>query len=188
MNASQIIEYAENAGMKLVTDGYKITVHNSDLLTDDLRQEIRLHKPEIIQLLSANQEYYRLTDSEVAELLQKVCKGIKLDPQQFWSFLDESDIADIRAGAISLDHLRAFAASWARYPELVPIGNIKSFPALNEAEPVRCVNCKHFTHDAVGNGGGIGQCATNAPVSFPRYPRAERFCQEFISQHQGGTE
>lgn len=178
MNATQIIEYAESAGMKLVTDGHKITVYNADRLTDDLRQEIRLHKPEIIRLLSANDD--RLTNSEIADLLREACSGIEIDPQQFWAFLDESDIADIRAGAVTLENLKAFARSWARYPELVPIGNTRPFPALKEAEPVRCINCTHFARDTIGDGSGIGKCQVNSESTTPpRYPRAERHCQEF---------
>lgn len=184
MNPAQIIEYATSAGMRLVTDGRKITVHNNQHLTDQLRREIKQHKPEIIRLLSANDELHRLTDMEVADLLREACSGIELDPQQFWSFLDESDIADIRAGTISLEHLQAFAHSWARYPELVPIANTKPFPAINKLNSVCCADCSQFSRDSIGDGTGIGKCAVNVPVSFPRYPRAERYCTEFKPQHQ----
>ena len=180
MNAEKIIECTRGAGMRMEVQGEKLMVYNTDRLTDELRQEIRLHKPEIIRLLSANDD--RLTDLEIADLLREACSGIEIDPQQFWAFLDESDIADIRAGYIRLGQLRVFAKSWARYPELVPIGNNNPFPALKNTEPVCCADCSHFSRDLIGNGSGIGKCAVNAPTTTPRYPRypgTERYCQEF---------
>ncbi|MGV7222963.1 MAG: hypothetical protein ACQ9MH_15715 [Nitrospinales bacterium] len=136
MSALNIIEHATLIGVQLEAKGKNIIVHNADHLTDELRQEIRLHKPEIIRLLSANDEHHRLSDVEVADILREASSGIEIDVQQFWAFLDESDIVDIRMGAIPLENLKAFAKSWARYPELVPIGNRRPFPTLNEAGPL----------------------------------------------------
>lgn len=186
MNAEKIIEYAKSAGMRLEVKGPKLMVYNPENLTDELRQEIRLHKPEIIRLLSANDD--RLTNPEITDLLRESCSGIKLDPHQFWSFLDESDIADIRAGAVTLENLKAFARSWARYPELVPIGNTRPFPAFKEAEPVWCINCTHFSRDTIGDGRGIGKCQVNSEATIPtRYPRTERFCNQYKSAHKEET-
>lgn len=48
--------------------------------------------------------------------------------------------------------------------------------------PVRCVDCRHWTPDAIGDGSGIGSCATGGPPrgQMPAYPRVERKCDLWL--------
>ena len=57
-----------------------------------------------------------------------------LSIEQLWSFLDESDIEDLQQGFISQQELSAYAQSWARYPESVPVSNTLPLPAITEVQ------------------------------------------------------
>lgn len=95
-------------------------------LTDQQREYIRAHKREIISQLVARNK--RLSDAELFQLLHSACEGFPVKPEQFWSFLDDQDVEDIRSGLIQSDQLKAFARSVSRYPEYMPICNSQPFP------------------------------------------------------------
>lgn len=55
MRAADVVQDLHRAGMALTTDGSKLTVTRSDRLTPPLRDAIRAHKRELIELVEAAQ-------------------------------------------------------------------------------------------------------------------------------------
>ena len=51
-------------------------------------------------------------------------------------------------------------------------------------QPVQCAECRHWTPDAIGGGGGIGSCAVGGPPAgqMPVYPQAERTCDRWLPE------
>ena len=66
---------------------------------------------------------------------------------------------------------------------------------LIEARPiprpskVRCCDCRHWTADAIGDGGGIGICVHGGPMwtDRPAYPNVQRWCSVFQSGWDNGA-
>lgn len=56
MNVEQIYQQGVAAGLEFWTENGKILVQPKQLITDSLRQAIRDHKPELIQLLTRQSE------------------------------------------------------------------------------------------------------------------------------------
>jgi hypothetical protein len=51
---------------------------------------------------------------------------------------------------------------------------------------VRCVDCRHWTQDIIGDGNGIGTCAAGGPPAgqVPAYPRAARTCERWLPKSE----
>ncbi len=49
---------------------------------------------------------------------------------------------------------------------------------------VQCAECRHWTPDSIGDGGGIGSCEVGGPQpgQMPAYPRAERICDHWLPE------
>ena len=60
---------------------------------------------------------------------------------------------------------------------------IRGLP-IPRPHPVCCIECRHWTTDAIGDEGGIGTCAVGGPPSdqMPAYPRAERICDQWLPE------
>lgn len=60
---------------------------------------------------------------------------------------------------------------------------IRGLP-IPRPHPVLCVECQHWTPDAIGDGDGIGTCAVGGSPSgqMPAYPQAERTCDHWLPE------
>ena len=49
---------------------------------------------------------------------------------------------------------------------------------------VQCAECRHWTPDSIGDGGGIGTCEVGGlpPGQLPAYPRTERTCDYWLPE------
>lgn len=70
----------------------------------------------------------KLTNKVVIQMFTNAAEASGLTAEQLWSFLDDSDIDDLQHHLIDEDTLTAYAKSWARYPETVPVCNTQLFP------------------------------------------------------------
>ena len=135
---------------------------------------------QISQLANHNDESKNLTDEQVIHLLNQATYKTGISTLQFWSFCDEDDIADIYSNYYTLEQLLAYAKSWARYPETVPIENSIPFPDL-KPKLVKCKQCKFFIPDKIGDGTGVGNCEIEAEASKKGslWFNSEKFCDKY---------
>jgi hypothetical protein len=69
----------------------------------------------------------------VGDTLIEACQGTGLDPGAFRALLNDEDLADIAAGLIPVECLRAYAGRFSKRLSTPPAGAL-----------VRCADCAHF--------------------------------------------
>jgi hypothetical protein len=129
-----------------------------------------------------------LSDAPLAELFTRAARRFNLVPADLWAFLSLGDIEAIRTGRPDeLRALWAFAESRSLTGERITGGHDLPFPgAIDEPaglQRVACGDCAHFRPDTVGDGSGIGDCGKGIEArGWPRYPRIERYCREYVER------
>ena len=126
----------------------------------------------------------KLNTQIVIQMLNKAAQVSGLSAEQLWSFLDDSDVDDLKQGLIDQDMLSAYGRSCARYPETVPVCNTYPFPAIEECKLIKCRYCQYFAMDKIGDGSGAGTCMIKAPASIKglMWLNSEKFCNEYKSK------
>jgi tubulysin polyketide synthase-like protein len=94
--------------------------------TEDLRQRVAVHRDAVIAALTSRPVTLDLT-------LAAVTAGLPITAEQFRSFLSQEDLADIAAGLIPVECLRAYAERFSKRP-----------PVAVDNDRVRCADCAHF--------------------------------------------
>ena len=64
MGARELMRKLTGAGFSLAADGEKLVIRPASKLTDELRDELRAAKPELLSLLTAPTRPYKLTPAE----------------------------------------------------------------------------------------------------------------------------
>ncbi len=126
MIAQQIFRTATQLGVHFYVDGENLVVTPRDRITDQLRSNIRQHKPDLIRALTDRPMMQRV---DIVELMNRACEGLTLKPQQLWRFLSPGDIDDIRDGLIDARTIRGYVQRWDDHPHIVPVGNNLPYPS-----------------------------------------------------------
>lgn len=101
MVVEAIILELNRRGIRIQADGDRLIVEGA--LTDQDRDTLRSHKPEIIRSL----EIF----NRAASYVTRACEGLPLSPEQFMAEMTTPDNIDIVEGKISAETLRAYAES-----------------------------------------------------------------------------
>jgi hypothetical protein len=96
MSASHVLRQVQQAGGTLRLDSGGLLLLAEHELPAELVGLVRSHKPEIISTL---------------EIVTRACSGLPLSPNRFMAEMTAEDIADIEAGYIPVETLRAYAES-----------------------------------------------------------------------------
>ncbi len=129
------------------------------------------------------QKQVRKTALTLDALLTQACQGVEgIDAATFRTLLSPEDIEDIEGGHIPMVTLNAYAKSFA---EGIRTGRITVLAAVIPkaalTSRIRCVDCRHFELDTIGDGSGIGRCKIPA-----LWANAERERKDFSSINPGG--
>ena len=180
-------------GIVMAAEGEDLRVEGpNDALTEDLLSEIKDHKPELLAALSEKINRWRvthaggritehssrgLTRSEALELARCFGEPVRAEPVgvdppsppgDLSALLEEAcqGVEGIRGGRI-----RVLAAAT---------------PKTTLTSRVRCIDCRHFERDPIGDGAGIGRCRVQGEGTSPGqpclWPMAERQCKNFKSR------
>ena len=122
-----------------------------------------------------------LNNETILQMLIHASQASGLKAEQLWSFLDGSDVDDFKRGLVDQSELNAFAKSWVRYPETVPVCNTHPFPVIEESKPVKCRYCQYFEEDTIGDGTGAGTCNIKAQASRKGmlWLKSEKLCDHY---------
>lgn len=93
-----ILTRAKDAGVTLWVESGALRYRGDRDRVDAILPDLRAHKPEIIRTL---------------DIVTRACNGLPLPPDRFMAEMSEADIADIEAGEIPLETLKAYAESIA---------------------------------------------------------------------------
>lgn len=100
MNA--LLEDIRSKGLSVTVDNGQILVTPKQLITDDIRAQIKANKAELITAINLA--------ALVEKLIADACKDLTITPEQFRGELERGgDIPDILAGDISAECLRLTA-------------------------------------------------------------------------------
>jgi hypothetical protein len=96
MSVQDVVRQVRQAGGTLKLDKGGLLLLADHELPSDLVALVRAHKPDI---------------SRALEIVTRACNGLPLSPDRFMSEMSAEDVADIEAGHIPLETLRAYAES-----------------------------------------------------------------------------
>jgi hypothetical protein len=153
MDAQDFIPRIEAAGFTLEADGADIVVRPFSRLTDSQRQFIKVHKPELLAILTGKvppaPSHNPLNDAQLADLITRTAKTHRCDPLAVWRWLDLESIEDVRSGDPAvITAFRADVESAVKSDTLIPDGGHGSpFPgelastSTPACYPVTCRDC-----------------------------------------------
>jgi hypothetical protein len=88
---------------------------------------------EVAECVSCPPAEIKEAQKSVGDTLIEACKGTGLSPDTFRALFNDDDLADIAAGLIPVECLRAYAERFSKRLPTPPAGTL-----------VRCADCAHF--------------------------------------------
>lgn len=163
MRAPQVLQQLKEAGGELRLRDGKLRVRARERLPNSLLNELREHKPDILEYLS------RLQHEMV------VLEDISPDLDDYQAgFYERASIAEFD-GRIP----RELAEREALNEMLL------TYEQMGIEGQVRCIDCRHFLPDPAGCG-GVGECEVQGEgtrsKALPLYPKALRHCRDFVAR------
>ncbi len=154
---AELLEAIQARGAELVPAGERLRVRAPEPLPEDLMGELRRHRDELLRLLT---------------VLADACRDLPLSPQELRARLAPEGLADLAAGRIDAETLRAFAdavhASDAREAGHVPVGWTRR---------AHCRGCGPVYLWAPVSVDGCPWCLNRAKgLLVPRPPHAGAYC------------
>ena len=96
--AADVLTYAEQHGIALLAEGQQLTLEaEKGTVPLELVEKARQHKAGLLLIT----------------IIRQACNGLDITPDQFLALINQDDRADILAGYIPPDCLRAYAKSVA---------------------------------------------------------------------------
>jgi hypothetical protein len=158
---------------------FKVTLKSGGVLLHSrpcglTRQEaITLSKDwgEVAECVPCPPAEIREAQKSVGDTLIEACEGTSLGPDTFRALLDDDDLADIAAGLIPVECLRAYAERFSKRLPTPPAGAL-----------VCCGDCQHFQRIDHPH---IGRCAKGHGRHW-LWDTDRRRCNNFLREPAGG--
>jgi hypothetical protein len=157
---------------KVTLTGGKVLLHSAPSgLTRREAIELSRDWGEVVECAPCPPAEISEAQKSVGDTLIEACQGTGLEPGAFRALLNDEDLADIAAGLIPVECLRAYAERFSK----------RLAPAAVDNDRVRCGDCQHFQRIDHSH---TGRCARGHGRHW-LWDTDKRQCEDFEAAVEG---